>query len=61
VLADERSPVGLLFGATAEGREVGPATRRLAVVAVQVKGVPQISVDEALWMAAATLEAPTGP
>jgi hypothetical protein len=29
----------------------------VAVVAVQVKGVPQISVDEALWMVAATLEA----
>jgi len=57
VVADDRSPVGLLFGAVAEGREVEPNTRRVAIVAVQVKGVPQISVDEALWMAAATLEA----
>ena len=56
-IADERAPVGLLFGATAEGYGVEPDTRRLAIVAIQVNGVPQIAVDEALWMAAATLEA----
>jgi DNA/RNA-binding domain of Phe-tRNA-synthetase-like protein len=55
-IADEREPVGLLFGATAEGREVGGGTRRIAIAAVQVNGVPQIAVDEALWMVAATLE-----
>jgi DNA/RNA-binding domain of Phe-tRNA-synthetase-like protein len=54
-VADERAPVGLLFGATGEGYGVEPASRRLAIAAVQVKGVPQIAVDEALWMAAATL------
>jgi DNA/RNA-binding domain of Phe-tRNA-synthetase-like protein len=57
VLADERAPLGLLFGATAAGREVEARTRRIAIVAVQVKGVPQAVVDEALWMAAATIEA----
>lgn len=56
-IADGRHPVGLLFGATAEGYGVDQATRRIAVAAVQVKGVPQIAVEEALWMAAATLEA----
>jgi DNA/RNA-binding domain of Phe-tRNA-synthetase-like protein len=55
-IADERSPVGLLFGATGPGCEVGRATRRIAVAAVQVGGVPQIAVDEALWVVAATLE-----
>lgn len=55
IIADERRPVGLLFGETAEGCGVEPRSRRLAVVAVQVKGVPQIAVAEALWMAAATL------
>jgi DNA/RNA-binding domain of Phe-tRNA-synthetase-like protein len=55
-IADERSPVGLLFGATAAGCEVGRGTRRIAIAAVQVGGVPQIAVDEALWMVAATLE-----
>lgn len=54
-IADERNPVALLFGATGEGYGVVPESRRLAVVAIQVKGVPQISVDEALWMAAAAL------
>lgn len=56
-IADERQPVGLLFGPTAEGYAVEPGTRRIAIAAVQVKGVPQISVEEALWMAASTLEA----
>jgi DNA/RNA-binding domain of Phe-tRNA-synthetase-like protein len=56
VIADERAPVGLIFGATAEDFEVDPATRRVAVVALQVNGVPQIAVDEALWMAAAAIE-----
>jgi DNA/RNA-binding domain of Phe-tRNA-synthetase-like protein len=54
-VADEQGPVGLLFGTTGEGYEVGPESRRLKVAAIQVKGVPQISVDEALWMAAVTL------
>jgi DNA/RNA-binding domain of Phe-tRNA-synthetase-like protein len=57
VIADERAPAGLLFGATAEGRGVGRGTRRIAIAAVQVDGVPQIAVDEALWMVAATLSA----
>ena len=56
VIADERLPVGLLFGATSESAEVTAETRRIAVAAIQVNGVPQISVDEALWMVAATLE-----
>jgi DNA/RNA-binding domain of Phe-tRNA-synthetase-like protein len=56
-IADERQPVGLLFGHTAAGFRVEPASRRIAVAAIQVKGVPQIAVEEALWMAAATLEA----
>jgi DNA/RNA-binding domain of Phe-tRNA-synthetase-like protein len=57
VIADERAPAGLLFGATGEGRGVDGGTRRIAIAAVQVDGVPQIAVDEALWMVAATLEA----
>ena len=55
-IADEERPVALLFGATGEGYAVERGTRRLAVAAVQVKGVPQIAVEEALWMAASTLE-----
>jgi DNA/RNA-binding domain of Phe-tRNA-synthetase-like protein len=57
VIADERAPAGLLFGATSEGRAVHRGTRRIAIAAVQVDGVPQIAVDEALWMVAVTLDA----
>jgi DNA/RNA-binding domain of Phe-tRNA-synthetase-like protein len=57
VLADDRAPLGLLFGATGSGRAPGRATRRIAIAAIQVDGVPEIAVDEALWMVAATLEA----
>ncbi len=56
-VADERKPVGMLFGPTADGYRVESESRRIAVAAVQVKGVPQIAVEEALWIAASTLEA----
>lgn len=56
-IADERAPLELLFGGTASERGVSRATGRIAVVAVQVKGVPQAAVDEALWIACAALEA----
>src|SRR6201999_2985705 len=56
-IADERGPVALLFGSTGEGYAVDRDSRRLAIAAVQVKGVPQIAVDEALWMVAASLRA----
>jgi DNA/RNA-binding domain of Phe-tRNA-synthetase-like protein len=54
-IADDSEPVGLLFGATAEGCEVGPVTRRIALAAIEVNGVPQIATEEALWMAASEL------
>lgn len=57
VIADERAPAGLLFGTTAEDRDVSRGTRRIAIAAVQVDGVPQIAVDEALWIVTATLQA----
>jgi DNA/RNA-binding domain of Phe-tRNA-synthetase-like protein len=53
VIADERKPIALLFGETGAGHGVEDDSCRLAIVAVQVKGVPQIAVDEALWIAAA--------
>jgi DNA/RNA-binding domain of Phe-tRNA-synthetase-like protein len=56
-IADESRPLGFLFGDTAEGVAVTGDSSRLAVAAVQVKGVPQIAVEEALWMAAETLGA----
>lgn len=56
-IADESGPVGLLFGDTAAGRGVERDSRRIAIAAVGVGAVPAISVEEALWIAAATLEA----
>jgi DNA/RNA-binding domain of Phe-tRNA-synthetase-like protein len=54
-IADERAPLGLLFGGT--GGSLEATAKRIAVVAVQVKGVPQAAVDEALWIACAAIEA----
>jgi DNA/RNA-binding domain of Phe-tRNA-synthetase-like protein len=54
-IADERGPVELLFGGEPE-RTVERDTRRIAIAAVQVKGVPQVAVDEALWIAASTIQ-----
>jgi DNA/RNA-binding domain of Phe-tRNA-synthetase-like protein len=58
VVADERRPLGLLFGAIAEGRGVHPRTDRITLAAIQVRGVPPISVEEALWIAASVLRVP---
>jgi DNA/RNA-binding domain of Phe-tRNA-synthetase-like protein len=52
VIADQVRPLGLLFGATAAGRGVKPRTARMIVCAVQVKGVPEIAVEEAIWLVA---------
>lgn len=56
VVADETTPLGLLFGATAEQVRVTRQSRRVAIAAIQVGSVTQMAVDEALWMAAATIE-----
>jgi DNA/RNA-binding domain of Phe-tRNA-synthetase-like protein len=55
VIADESRPLGLLFGATAEGRGVHPSTKRIILAAIQVAGVPDIAVEEAIWLAAGVL------
>jgi len=52
VVADEVRPIALLFGAIGSGRGVRPRTRRTILTATQVKGVPDIAVEEALWLAA---------
>ena len=56
-IADERAPLSLLFGAAGEGAPVNRDTTTVVIVAVQVKGVPQAAVDEALWIAGAAVEA----
>ena len=57
VLADDAGPVGVLFGALAPGRGVGPRTTRITLLALQVAGVPDIHVEEALWTVADILDA----
>lgn len=54
-IADSERPLALLFGATGEGRGVHPRTRKTLLVAIQVKGVPEIAIEEALWLAATTM------
>jgi DNA/RNA-binding domain of Phe-tRNA-synthetase-like protein len=51
VVADEDRPLSVLFGELAEERGVTRRTERMALVALRVKGVPAISVEEALWTA----------
>jgi DNA/RNA-binding domain of Phe-tRNA-synthetase-like protein len=52
VIADEARPLALLFGAIASGRGVSPKTGRMLLASIQVKGVPDIAVEEAVWLAA---------
>ena len=55
VIADEARPLALLVGATASGRGVVPRTKRTMLCALQVKGVPDIAVEEAIWLAGEVL------
>jgi DNA/RNA-binding domain of Phe-tRNA-synthetase-like protein len=50
VIADERHAVALVFGDTAPDHGVSQDTSRILLCAVQVGGVPDISVEEALWI-----------
>ena len=56
VIADEARPVALLFGATGAGRGVHPKTKRTTLCAVGVAGVPDIALEEAIWLAADVLQ-----
>jgi DNA/RNA-binding domain of Phe-tRNA-synthetase-like protein len=60
VIADEVRPLALLFGATGDGRGVHPRTKRTILCAVSVAGVPDIAVEEAIWLAADILRPPQG-
>jgi len=55
VVADSTSPIAVLFADTAARRGAHPDTKRVLIAAVQVKAVPAVSVEEALWIAADTL------
>jgi DNA/RNA-binding domain of Phe-tRNA-synthetase-like protein len=55
VIADERRALAVLFGDASQDAAVGRSTRRAALAAIQVAGVPSVSVEEALWTAVDTL------
>jgi DNA/RNA-binding domain of Phe-tRNA-synthetase-like protein len=56
VIADAEHAVGVLFADLAEGRGVHPSTERMRVASIQVKGVPDVSVEEALWIVVEVLQ-----
>ena len=55
VVADETRALAVVLGDVSEDAGVTPGTRRMVLAALGVKGVPRISVEEALWTAAETL------
>jgi DNA/RNA-binding domain of Phe-tRNA-synthetase-like protein len=57
VIADEKRPLAILFGKTAEGRGVKSKTKRTMLVAIGVRGVPEVALEEALWVAASAMHA----
>jgi DNA/RNA-binding domain of Phe-tRNA-synthetase-like protein len=54
-IADRARALQVLFGDAAPATLPGRDTTRVALAAVQVKGVPDVSVEEALWTAAELL------
>ena len=57
VVADEKRALGILFDRTAEGRGVKRRTGKVLLVAIGVWGVPDIALEEALWVAGSALRA----
>ena len=55
VVADRERPVALVLGEVGHDAGVTPDTERMVLCALGVKGVPRISLEEALWCAAETL------
>lgn len=55
VVADESCSLAVLFGDTAARCAAHSGMQRVLLAAVQVKGVPDVSAEEALWIAAETL------
>lgn len=55
VLADESRPLAILFGAAAKSAEPTRKTERTTLVAISVKGVPDVALEEALWVASSAM------
>ena len=52
VVADDHRSLAVLFGEISEDAGVTPETGSMVLAALRVKGVPEISLEEALWTAA---------
>jgi DNA/RNA-binding domain of Phe-tRNA-synthetase-like protein len=55
VVADANRVLAVLFGEIADGCAVQRTSTRMVLAAIRVKGVPEVSVEEALWVAAETV------
>ena len=55
MVADEQRALAVLFADIDPDRGVRPDTDRMLICAVQVAGVPDISIEEALWTVAEIL------
>ncbi len=55
VVADERRALAILFGQLAEGRGASRRTKRTTLAAIRVKGVPDVALEEALWIASSVM------
>lgn len=60
VVADSAGPVAVLFGDPAPSHAVTRETTRVALFSVQVAGVPDVHLEEALWTAADVLAGDPG-
>jgi DNA/RNA-binding domain of Phe-tRNA-synthetase-like protein len=59
VVADAASPLVELFGDVPDAHAPTRDTRTLLLFSLQVAGVPQVHVDEALWTCAEALDTPS--
>jgi DNA/RNA-binding domain of Phe-tRNA-synthetase-like protein len=55
VVADSVRALAVLFGDTADGCAVQRTSTSMVLAGLRVKGVPEVSVEEALWVAAETV------
>jgi hypothetical protein len=57
VVADAESVHAILFGEVAPGHAPSADTERVALFTVRIDGVPQIHIEEALWICVEALNA----
>jgi DNA/RNA-binding domain of Phe-tRNA-synthetase-like protein len=57
LIADDQRPLAVLFRQIAEGTEPSKQTKRTTLVAIGVRGVPEVALEEALWVASSAMHA----